>query len=75
MFVKRSSTSINARLLVNADEVSGVNETSDTATLGAGIWEDLSITVTPTEHDALDVWLEIWGGSTHSVYFDDLSVV
>lgn len=75
LFVNRSSVNINARLCVYADEVNGVSYTSDTISVAAGSWEELSLLVTPTEHEMLDVWLEIWGGSTHSIYFDDLSIV
>lgn len=75
LFVKRSNTGISARLKVYGGEVAGVNETTDTIAVAAGTWEELSITVTPSEYDTVGIWLEVWGGTTYSVYFDDFTVV
>ena len=75
LFVKRSSTTIQARLRVLGWEVPGIpDDVSTTAVQTPGTWEELSLSVTPTAHGVLTVLLDVWGGATSSVYFDDFTV-
>ena len=42
--------------------------------MNADLWEQLAVNFTPSETGVIDVWFEAWGGTTYSVYVDDLSV-
>lgn len=74
-FFLRDNTGITGALAVRGGMIAGVTNTvKDTMTADADTWEQLEITFTPTEAGL--VTLEAWayGGTTYSVYVDDLYV-
>lgn len=74
VWVRRDHADITGRLLIKAYEIPGISsDISDSITVGADTWEQLSVTFTPTESRFIDVYIECWGGTTHSFYWDDFS--
>ena len=76
VYMRRDNTGVNARLRVPGGQLVGMTQADYTDDLeaAANIWELVSVSFTPTETGVVDVCLEIWGGTTYSVYVDDLSV-
>ena len=75
VWVRRTNTGITAKLVVKKGQIAGV--TSDqvaTAAAAQDTWEQLSVNVTPTEAGVIEAELQVYGGSTYSVYVDDLGV-
>lgn len=76
VWVKRSNTGINMKLNCPAGQIAGVSsEVSDSASGSAGTYEELSISISPTEEGAVEIYLDVWGGSTYNGFADDFSVV
>lgn len=74
VWVQRDDTNITGRLLLKANDIVGVT-TDQAASITAAIntWEQISITFTPTTSQFVDVYMECWGGTTHSFYWDDFA--
>lgn len=54
--------------------VSGAPASPATGTLVMGRWEEITITFTPSEKGVVEITAECWGGSTHSLYIDDVTI-
>lgn len=75
VWCKRSNTAVIGRLIIPGGQISGVSgDVSDTTSGVANTYEQLEITFTPTAAGVVDVYLQAYGGTTHSVWFDDLTV-
>lgn len=76
-WVRRSSTSLNVGILVPC-LTSGIDSEATTWASGAiNTWEELTVSVTPTEDGIIDVFAVAYGGNTGtstSGWWDDLSV-
>lgn len=71
---RRSNTGLTAQLICKGGQLTGVSETTDVMTAAADTWEQLSITVTPTQKGVLEFYAECWGGTTYAMYVDDTAV-
>ena len=75
LWVRRASTTINGRLFIEGNQLTGISEQSDNASAAIDTWEELSLTFTPTEAGVVFVQAQLWGGNAStSMYIDDLSV-
>lgn len=72
IMVRRSNTGIAARLRIKGFLYEGLADevVSSSASAQADEWEELSITVTPTEDCVIEVLGDAYGGTTYSAYFD-----
>jgi len=76
-FVRRNhATQINGGIMLEEGWISGVSSHREYITVGADTWEDLIITFTPTTNGVLPIFGFCYpnGGTTHSFWFDDLSI-
>lgn len=73
-----SITTLNSQLLIKANQLDGVNETSVTASGVVDTWEQLTLaTFTPEEDGIIELTGRVWdgNGTTNNVWFDDITVV
>ena len=76
LWVRRSNANIYGKLRILGGMVAGiVNDVEDVTAGWAGVWEQLELLVTPTAYAPIDIWLEVWGGTAYSFYFDDFEVL
>lgn len=75
-FFRRSNTGVSAKLVCKAGQLSGLTaDITDAMTASADTWEQLSITLTPSETGIVEIYAEVYGGTTYSVFVDmDLTV-
>ena len=74
VWVRRDNTDITGRLILKANDIVGVTtDQTSSISVPADTWEQLSITFTPISSQFVDVYIECWGGTTHSFYWDDFS--
>lgn len=73
-YVYRTSTNVNAKLICKGGQLSNYVDIYETAHGSAEGWEQLSIEITPTVTGVKVITLDVWGGTTDSVYVDDMSV-
>lgn len=75
-WVKRSASStISARIVCPGGQIAGVSsDVTATASAGSGTYEELTITFTPSEAGAVEIYFEAWGGTTASAWIDDLTI-
>jgi hypothetical protein len=70
---RRTNTAITGKLVCKARQLSGItDDVIATTTAAANTWEQLSITVTPTETGVIEVVAQAFGGTTYSVFVDDV---
>ena len=70
---RRSDTGITGKLVCLGGQIAGVNaDVSASMTAAEDTWEQLSINFTPTEAGVVEVEALAYGGTTYSVYIDDL---
>jgi hypothetical protein len=75
LYARRDSTSLSIRLRCPGGQIAGVaSDVTDTTSGLANAWEQLSISFTPTEAGVVEVFAEVWGGSTLSGWVDDLAI-
>lgn len=75
VWVYRTNTGITASFVCKGGRVAGISsDVSTTASGSASTWEQLTITFTPTEVGVVDLELQVYGGTTYSVYVDDIAV-
>ncbi len=75
LYMRRTNTGLTGRLLVKGGFVTGItNDTYTDMTVAADTWEQVTVTVTPTEDGVVEVWAQCWGGTTYSLYVDDFLV-
>jgi hypothetical protein len=74
VWLRRTHADLSATLRLVADTIGGVtSDVTDSITVSADTWENISINFTSTETGYVDVWVECYGGTTHSLYWDDLT--
>ena len=76
LYLRRDSTDVNARMWIPGGRLAGMSadDYTDDLEAGANVWELLTCAVTPSEDGVIELWVDVWGGTTNSVYVDDLSV-
>ena len=75
LWMRRTNTGLTARLLLRGGQVAGVtNDVSTDMTAAADTWEQVSITFTPTATEVVEVEAQCWGGTTYSLYVDDVAI-
>lgn len=72
---RRNNTGITGRLICKGGQIAGVPDSVyANMTAAANTWEQLTIQFTPTEPGVVEIEAHAWGGTTYSVWVDDLSV-
>lgn len=72
---RRTNTGISGQLICKGKQISGVdNDVTTSMTVAADIWEQLSISMTPTENGVIEISVQAFGGTTYSVYVDDMEI-
>lgn len=76
IWVQRDSTNIVAQLLLRGGQVDGVaSDLTAVASAAVGVWEQLTITCSPTQKVPVHVELQTWqNGGSGNAYFSDASV-
>jgi hypothetical protein len=75
VYVNRTNTGVTAKLVCRGGQIAGV--ASDVVATAAGLastWEELTITFTPTEVGVVEVEGWVYGGTTYTATFDDMTV-
>ena len=67
----------NAYLCVLGGQIAGISTdaVSPLASQGSGVWEQLTVTVTPTINGVFEVHGVNYGSSSQLIYWDDISIV
>lgn len=74
VWFRRDNTGITARLICKGGQLTGVDEdVIATMTAAADVWEQLNVTVTPTQKGVLEFYAEVWGGTAWNAWCDDVS--
>lgn len=74
LFVYRSNTGLNTRLIVRGRQIPGVDNDQTADAASSGTWEQLTLSFTPTSYGLVPVELLCWGGTTYNVIYDDLRI-
>lgn len=75
VWVRRSNTGVSARLWVPGGQIAGLSDDVTDDAIGAqDEWENLSVEFTPTENGVVEAYINVWGGTTYSVYVDDFAI-
>lgn len=70
---RRTNTAAIAGLLCKGLQISGVDsDVSSLMTVDIDTWEQVSINFTPTEQGVVEILAFAYGGTTYSVYIDDV---
>jgi hypothetical protein len=71
---RRTNTAITGRLVCKGRQLAGItDDVIATMSASANTWEQLSITVTPTETGVIEVVAQAFGGTSYSVFVDDVT--
>lgn len=73
-FFKRSDSAVTGQLLVPGGQIDGVPNDVSVTLSQIGTYEELSMTFTPTEVGIVDVYARAFGGTSSSVWVDDMTV-
>jgi hypothetical protein len=74
-WMRRSNTDLTMRLVCKGGQIAGVtSDVVDAMSAAADTWEELTITMTPTEVGVVEITAEAWGGTTFSGWVDDLTI-
>jgi hypothetical protein len=72
---RRTDTGITGRLICKGKQIAGVdNDVYADMTAAADTWEQLQIQFTPTEAGVVEIEAQAWGGTSYSVYVDDMEI-
>lgn len=72
---RRDDTNATANLICKSGQLAGITvDATDTMTAGAGNWEQLSITFTPTAKGVVEILAQAYGGTIYNVWVDDMGV-
>ena len=74
VWLRRTHADLTGTLRIKGEQLTGITETSSAMTAAADTWEQRSVTFTPTDTGFVDVQIEAYGGTTYSLYWDDLTV-
>jgi hypothetical protein len=73
-YFKRTDANVTGQLLVLGGQLDGVPNDVIATSVTTGQWEQLTVTFTPTEIGVIDIYARVFGGSSSSVFVDDMSV-
>lgn len=74
-WMRRNNIGLTMRLTVKGGQIAGVsNDVISYVAAAADIWEQVTLTFTPTEAGVVELLAECWGGSTYTGYIDDLTI-
>lgn len=74
-WLRRDNTGLTLGLKVRGGQLLGIaSDVTATMTAAANTWEQVSVTVTPTEDGVVDLVGFGYGGTTFNGYFDDVAV-
>lgn len=74
VWMRRTNTGLTASLLIPRMQLTGMTTDVRTAmTAAADTWEEITATFTPTEAGVVEVFVECYGGTTYSLYVDDIT--
>lgn len=74
-WLRRDNTGLTLGLKVRGGQLTGIaSDVTATMTAAANTWEQISVTVTPTEDGVIELVGYAYGGSSFNGYFDDLSI-
>jgi hypothetical protein len=74
-WMRRSNTGLTGKLVCRGGQIDGVaSDVTDSVTEAADTWEQLSIAFTPTEAGVVQIEAWAYGGTTYSLYVDDISI-
>jgi len=72
---RRNNTGITGRLICKGGQIAGVSsDVYADMTAAANTWEQLTINFTPTEAGVVEIEAQAWGGTSYSVWVDDLDI-
>jgi len=75
IWVKRSSTGITARMFMRGGQIDGApSDLIATASAAANTYEEISFSFTPTEQAVVEIELQVYGGTSLSAWFDDMTI-
>lgn len=75
VWVYRSDIGITTKLVAKGGLLAGVpSDVVATASGSAGSWEQLTVTFTSSETGVIELEVQAYGGTTHTVYVDDFDV-
>lgn len=75
-WMRRNNTLLNLGLRIKGGQIGGVaSDITSYMTAAVDTWEQVSLTFTPTEIGVVEILAECWGGSTHTGYVDDLTII
>lgn len=73
--MKRDNTGLNFYLVCPGGQIAGVpSDVSANVTSGADIWQQVTLTFTPSEAGVVDIEVRAWGGTTYSGWIDNMQV-
>lgn len=73
-YFQRDNSAITGTLVCRGRQIAGVDNDVTASLTTTSAWEQLSISFTPTEKGAVEIIGIAYGGTTNSVYIDDLEV-
>ena len=74
IFMRRTNTGISGHLRCRGGQIAGVaSDVIDAISVAADTWEELEITFTPSAAGLVEIDVQVWGGSTFSMYVDDMT--
>jgi len=72
---RRDNTGITGRLICKGKQIAGVDsDVYADMTAAANTWEQIQIQLTPTESGVIEIEAQAWGGTTYSLFVDDLEI-
>ena len=75
LYARRDHEEIIGRLIIPGGQLSGMpNDLISTIAGSPDMWKLLSLVFTPSETGTIDLYVEVWGGTTRSFWIDDLSL-
>lgn len=75
VWLYRTSTSLTGKLVCRGGQITGVSsDVSTSMTAAINTWEEVTITFTPTQAGVVELEVQAYGGTTNSLYVDDMTV-
>lgn len=74
-YVRRTNANLTCRLRIPGGQIGGAtNDLISYASGSADTWEEVTMSFLPTENGVIDLFFEVYGGSTYTGYIDDLTI-
>jgi hypothetical protein len=74
-WLRRTNVALTGSLVVRGGQISGVSaDVTASMTAIADTWEEVTLTFTPTAAGVVEIEVWAYGGTTHSLYVDDLTI-